>query len=69
MAEHVELRWTKSSLSGAEACVEWAITDDERLVCLRNSRDPDGPVLRFTGAEWAVFVEGVKRGEADLRRL
>jgi hypothetical protein len=26
----------------------------------------DGPALRFTSAEWAAFVAGVKAGEFDL---
>ncbi len=34
-------------------------------VPLRNSRDPDGPVLVFTAPEWDAFVEGVKLGEFD----
>ncbi len=34
-------------------------------VPLRNSRDPDGPVLVFTAGEWDAFVAGVKRGEFD----
>ena len=37
-------------------------------VPLRNSRDPDGPVLVFTAPEWDAFVEGVKRGEFDRPR-
>jgi hypothetical protein len=34
-------------------------------VPLRNSRDPDGPVLVFTAPEWDAFVAGVKLGEFD----
>jgi len=32
---------------------------------LRNSRDPNGPVLVFTAPEWDAFVAGVKLGEFD----
>lgn len=58
-------RWIKSSLSnGASTCVETAsIKQDEILV--RNSRDPEGPVLAFTKAEWVAFIAGVKAGEFD----
>jgi hypothetical protein len=56
----------KSSFSGAvnPACVEvgFAITE----VLLRDSKDPRGPVLRFTPDEWAAFVAGVKNGQFDL---
>jgi hypothetical protein len=47
----------------AGSCVEVAFIGDE--VAVRDSKDPDGPVLRFTGAEWAAFVAGVKAGWFD----
>ena len=58
-------RWIKSSLSnGNNTCVETAsVKQDEILV--RNSRDPEGPVLAFTKAEWVAFIAGVKAGEFD----
>jgi hypothetical protein len=58
------LKWRKSSTSGAEACVEVAF-DGPREVLVRHSGDPDGSVLRFTGAEWEAFVTGVRAGEFD----
>lgn len=30
---------------------------------VRNSKDPAGPVLTFTGAEWSAFCAGVRSGE------
>ncbi|WP_405133688.1 DUF397 domain-containing protein [Nocardia sp. NBC_01388] len=30
---------------------------------LRDSRNPDGPVLVFTPGEWRAFVAGAKDGE------
>lgn len=36
-------------------------------VALRDSKDPTGPVLVFTSAEWAAFLAGAKDGEFDLR--
>jgi len=59
-------RWIKSSASGGTggACVETtSIRAGEILV--RNSRDPEGPKLAFTKAEWVAFVAGVKAGEFD----
>jgi Domain of unknown function (DUF397) len=29
----------------------------------RDSKDPGGPVLRFTPSEWAAFLCGVQNGE------
>jgi hypothetical protein len=60
------LDWRKSSLSGpySDNCVEVAGLDGQ-LVAVRDSTDPDGPVLAFTPAEWAAFVGGAKLGEFD----
>jgi len=33
---------------------------------VRDSKDPAGPILRFTAREWAAFVGGAKDGEFDL---
>jgi Domain of unknown function (DUF397) len=32
---------------------------------IRNSKDPDGPVLRFTPGEWDAFLSGTLAGEFD----
>lgn len=58
-------RWVKSSASsGNGTCVEAAsVKEDEVLV--RNSRDPEGPIVAFTKAEWVAFLAGVKAGEFD----
>ena len=55
--------WRKSSRSQFNSCVEVCFVDDR--VPVRNSRDPAGPVLVFTAAEWDAFVAGVKLGEFD----
>jgi hypothetical protein len=44
--------------------VQTRLDGDE--VRVRDSKDPDGPVLKFTGPEWDAFVAGVKDGEFDL---
>ena len=59
------LCWVKSSLSFSSGnCVEVASLSDGG-VGLRNSRDPEGPVLRFTPAEWHAFLGGAQNGEFD----
>lgn len=46
--------WRKSSRSGDQgACVEMAPVGPG--VAVRDSKDPDGPVLLFSPAAWAAF--------------
>jgi hypothetical protein len=40
--------------------------DSEKLYLMRDSKNPDGPVLAFTPEEWEAFTLGVKDGEFDL---
>lgn len=59
-------RWRKSSFSGGSGtdCVEVAAVGAN--VATRDSKDPSGPVLGFSGAEWGAFLAVVKRGAYDL---
>jgi hypothetical protein len=58
------LAWRKAQSSmGNGACVELAPA--EGMVAIRDSKDPAGPVLRYTAAEWRAFLDGAKRGEFD----
>jgi hypothetical protein len=57
--------WVKSSLSFSNGnCVEVASLADSEIG-VRNSRDAEGAVLRFTPAEWHAFLGGVRNGEFD----
>jgi len=59
------LSWIKSSLSFSNAnCVEVASLPDGG-VGVRDSKDPSGPVLRFTPGEWHAFLGGARNGEFD----
>jgi hypothetical protein len=58
--------WHKSSRSGANNnCVEVA-GNLPRVVAVRDSKHPDGPVLVVTRAEWRAFTAGVKAGQFSL---
>ena len=60
--------WIRSSFSFANGnCVEVAELPGGS-VGIRDSRDPGGPVLRFTRAEWAAFLGGARRGSGTARR-
>ena len=49
-------RWVKSSFSFSNGnCVE--VAGLGRVVGLRDSKDPEGPVLRFTPSEWSAFIQ------------
>lgn len=59
-------QWVTSSYSaGNGACVQMGITSDPGVL-LRDSKDPDGPMLLVTQESWAVFIQGVKRGHFNL---
>lgn len=53
----------RSSFCGSAACVEVHHAVDKVLV--RDSKDADSPVLRFTVAEWTAFTAGIRAGEFD----
>jgi len=59
-----DLPWRKAQRSVANgACVELAPVNG--MVAMRDSKDPDGPVLMYTVTEWGAFLHGAKAGEFD----
>jgi len=65
--ESTALSWRKSSYSGSGGanCVEAASRAGVALV--RDTKaNGNGPVHRFTVAEWRAFVAEVRNGEFDL---
>lgn len=66
MEDQVEPRWQKSSYSGNGGgdCVEVA-RNLPNVVAVRDSKNPDGPVLMITPAEWRKFIADIKAGLHD----
>lgn len=59
----IHAHWRKSSRSADTGhCVEVA-AGLPGVVAVRDSKNPGGPVLTFTPAEWASFLAHVKRRE------
>jgi hypothetical protein len=58
------LNWRKAqcSVNNGE-CVELARADG--MIAIRDSKDPAGPVLMYSPAEWQAFLHGAKSGEFD----
>ena len=54
--------WFQASACGMEGCVQVARVEQ---VLMRDSKNPDGPVLAFTVPEVRAFADGVKKGEFD----
>lgn len=58
--------WRRSSWSyGGGNCVE-VTAPHGACIDIRDSKDPQGPVLRFTSVHWNAFLAGVRSGELGL---
>jgi hypothetical protein len=54
--------WIKASASnGSGGCIE--LRRNGAAVQLRDSKDPNGPILTFNGREIAAFLDGVGNDE------
>jgi hypothetical protein len=62
------LSWYRSSHSNGAGgmCVEVAPVGDG--VAVRDSKNPTGPMLAFSAAEWDAFLAGARDGEFDRGR-
>lgn len=60
--------WLRSSFcqGASDTCVDVALGPGD--IGVRDSKAPDGPVLRFTAEEWEAFLLGVRNGEFELPR-
>lgn len=65
--------WRRPSQGSEEdgSCIEVAVVPgskegSNRVIAMRDGRNPDGPALIFTPEEWRAFTAGVMDGEFDL---
>lgn len=63
-AEPMVRSWRKSTYSEPTNSVEVGMLDEETVV-VRNSREPDQGVLRFTLEDMSAFLRGAQAGEFD----
>jgi hypothetical protein len=63
-AERAGLNWVKAEYSGANGqCIE--IASAAGKIAIRDSKDPEGPILVYTSGEFKAFLQGAQNGEFD----
>jgi predicted secreted Zn-dependent protease len=60
---HNSLTWHTALSCDGGACVQ--VAADQNIILIRNSRQPDGPLVEYTSEEWHEFVSGIKKGDFD----
>jgi hypothetical protein len=55
--------WQRAASCAGGSCVELAAF--EGSVAVRDSKDPESPILTFTRDEWIAFADALRRGEFD----
>jgi hypothetical protein len=59
--------WRKARRSIANGeCVEVAPVADAGNVAVRDSTDPDGPILQYSVVSWRTFLTTAKSGTFDI---
>jgi hypothetical protein len=59
-----DLQWRKARRSvNNGACVE--VAPISRQILIRDSTDRTGPVMRYSGRSWCIFVGDIKTGRFD----
>jgi Domain of unknown function (DUF397) len=57
-----DLKWRKAKLSAMDGnCVEFAI----KVIAVRDSGDPNGPILEVPWLVWRSFLTEIKQGKFD----
>jgi len=64
-ADPTQLAWRRSSFCDGGACV--LVASSQGMVLVGDSKNPDGPTHRYTGAGWKNFITAIKNGGFDDR--
>ncbi|MFD0855201.1 DUF397 domain-containing protein [Actinomadura adrarensis] len=64
-SSHPEWRTSSHSTGQGTECVQVAALSANWAIATRDSKDPDGGVLKFSAHEWTAFLAGVKAGRFD----
>lgn len=57
------ISWRVARRCNGGECVRIAVNGD--AIVLGDTKRPDGPVMFYSRAEWAAFVEGIRQGDFD----
>jgi hypothetical protein len=62
MTDSARSAWRKSSYSNGSGgnCIE--VAEGAGHIQVRDSKDPQGPVLAFPAGAWSAFIREVRRG-------
>ena len=64
VAERAGLVWVKAHSSTSYGqCVQ--VASAAAGVAMRDSKDPDGPILLYTRTEFKAFLDGARNGDFD----
>lgn len=58
------MSWVKSQFCDTSSCVEAMRVENE--IWMRDSKDPDGPILKFPAREWSQFMADINKNKSDL---
>ncbi len=57
------LSWLSAQSCNGGNCV--LVAPSDTAIFIGDSKDPAGPILKYTRPEWDTFVARIKRGEFD----
>ncbi len=63
-ADESGLSWRVARACNGGACLR--VASKGEIVVIGDSKDLDGPVLRYTRSAWDVFIAGIKQGDFDI---
>ncbi|HJU03118.1 MAG TPA: DUF397 domain-containing protein [Actinomycetes bacterium] len=66
LRQFVHASWRVSTFCDTASCVEIAVSEDQQLIAMRDSKRRLGSPLIFQADEWQDFVAGIRNGEFDL---